>query len=60
MKLIQTLLGAVFALAAAGSSFAAVCDPADPNCANVVPEPGSLALVALAIAGAALVARRKK
>ena len=60
MKLIQTLVGAVFALAAASSSFAGICDPADPTCANQVPEPGSLALVALAIAGVALVARKKK
>lgn len=60
MKSIRTLIGAVAALAASSSSFAANCLANDPNCVNAVPEPGSLALVALAIAGVAVVARIKK
>jgi hypothetical protein len=57
MKSIRNVLGAVVALAASSSTFAAICDLGQP--CNV-PEPGSLALVALAIAGVALVARKKK
>jgi hypothetical protein len=59
MKPILSFVGAVAAtLAATGSSaFAAICVPGQP-CA--VPEPGSLALVAVAIAGVALVARKNK
>lgn len=58
MKSIQKLIGAVAVFAATtGSAFAAVCIPGQPC---DVPEPGSLALVALAIAGVALVARKKK
>lgn len=62
MKSIRNLLGALAAFAVSSSSFAAACLPNDPDpaCTNLVPEPGSLALVALAIAGAALVARKKK
>ena len=60
MKSIQTLIGAVAVFAVtAGNAFAAVCGvPGAPACN--VPEPGSLALVTLAIAGVALVARKKK
>lgn len=58
MKSIQKLIGAVAAFAlTTGSAFANGCIPGQP--CNV-PEPGSLALVALAIAGVALVARKKK
>lgn len=59
MKSIGSFIGAVAAAFAAtsGSAFAAICLPNQP--CNV-PEPGSLALVALAIAGVALVARKKK
>ena len=59
MKSISTFLGAVVAVLAgtSGSAFAAICAIGDP--CNV-PEPGSLALVAIAIAGVVLVARKKK
>lgn len=60
MKSIRNVFGAIAAFAVSSSSFAAGCLPSEPNCVNVVPEPGSLALVALAIAGVALVARKKK
>ena len=62
MKSIRNLLGALAAFAASSSSFAVGCLPNDPDptCVNLVPEPGSLALVAIAIAGVVLVARKKK
>lgn len=59
MKSISIFLGTVAAfVASTGTAFAAVCGVNDPACA--VPEPGSLALVAVAIAGVVLVARKKK
>lgn len=59
MKSISKYLGAVVAgfMVTAGSAFAAGCLP---GAACDVPEPGSLALVAVAIAGVVLVARKKK
>lgn len=59
MKSIGTFLSTVTAafLATSSSVFAAICDP---GVACEVPEPGSLALVAVAIVGVALVARKKK
>lgn len=61
MKSIATIVAAAAAtLLSSTSAFAVGCLPADPTCVNTVPEPGSLALVALAIAGAVVVARKKK
>jgi PEP-CTERM motif len=59
MKPISSFIAAVAAAFAASSTsaLAAICEPGQPC---VVPEPGSLALVALAIAGVVLVARKKK
>ncbi len=59
MKSIGTFLSTVAAAFAATSSaaFAAICVPGQ---VCDVPEPGSLALVAVAIVGVALVARKRK
>jgi hypothetical protein len=57
MKPLQSLIGVAAILAAAtGSAFAADC-AARQRCNE--PEPGALALLGLAIGGAALVSRRK-
>ena len=55
MKSFSSSIGAVAACFAATSTAAFAAGGL-----NTVPEPGSLALVAMAIAGVALVARKKK
>ena len=61
MKSISSFVGAVAAVfvATTASAFATVCGQLGAAPCDV-PEPGSLGLVALAIAGVVLVARRKK
>ena len=61
MKLAKKLYcaAAVAMVAVSNSVFASGCFPTDPNCVDV-PEPGSMALISIAVAGAVAVARRAR